>query len=192
MLVITYDEHGGFHDHVLPPRLPAGDEFATKHRTYGVRVPALIVGPRVRRGVLHAPSEIAGLPPREQPQYDHTTLIKTILLAFAKDDAAAEAALRKMPARVQRAPHLGGLLLGRARTEIDDPRNARELLDRWRTAARQRRTVSPVPSDVGVPTPGKGTPSRAPDGAGHPLVLTDFQAEWHKFARALRSLGVDA
>jgi phospholipase C len=192
LLVVTYDEHGGFHDHVLPPQLPAGDEFATKHRTYGVRVPALIVGPRVRRGPLHAPSPIDGRLPREQPQYDHTTLIKTILLAFAETDAAAEAALKKMPARVQRAPHLGGLLVGQARKDIDDPRNARELLDRWRTAARQRRTVSAVASDAGVPEPGKGKASRAPDGAGHPLVLTDFQAEWHKFARALRSLGVDA
>ena len=33
----------------LPPRLPAGDLRDELHRTYGVRVPALIVGPRVRR-----------------------------------------------------------------------------------------------------------------------------------------------
>jgi hypothetical protein len=30
-----------------------------------------------------------------------------------------------------------------------------------------------------------------PDGAGHPLVLTDCQAEWHKATSALKQPGVD-
>src|SRR2546423_2867891 len=39
LLVITYDEHGGFFDHVAPPA--AEDDFADC-RHYGVRVPAII------------------------------------------------------------------------------------------------------------------------------------------------------
>ena len=34
--------------------------------------------------------------------------------------------------------------------------------------------------------------SPAPDGAGHPVVLTDFQSEWQKFAIAMRHLRIDA
>jgi phospholipase C len=47
LLVITYDEHGGFYDHVAPPPTIDDDpEFAH----LGFRVPTLVVGPRVRRG----------------------------------------------------------------------------------------------------------------------------------------------
>jgi phospholipase C len=179
LLVITYDEHGGFYDHVTPPKLPADDPSGFK--TYGLRVPALIAGPRVRRQVLHAPPQVDGLTQRDQPQYDHTTLIKTILLAFARDPAGALAA---MPTRVQRAPHLGSVVLDKPRTDVDDPRNARGLMEAWRAKARTRREAL-------LETP-KGRRSQAPDGAGHPLVLTDFQSEWQKFAIAMRRVGVDA
>ncbi len=49
MLVITYDEHGGFFDHVAPPRTvdPVPD-FAQ----LGFRVPAIVAGPGVRRGAV--------------------------------------------------------------------------------------------------------------------------------------------
>ncbi len=186
MLVITYDEHGGFYDHVVPPRLPAADD--AKYMTYGVRVPALIAGPRVRRQVLHAPEEIEGRDKREQPQFDHTALIKTILLAFAEDP---DAALKNMPSRVQRAPHLGNMLLSRPRRDVDDPRNARRLLETWRQEARRRRAAQPAEAGTSA-KPGRGTRSLAPDGAGHPLILTDFQADWQKAAMAMRKLGIEA
>jgi len=49
MMVVFYDEHGGFFDHVPPPPIPtkAGDvQFATT----GVRVPALVISPQVAAG----------------------------------------------------------------------------------------------------------------------------------------------
>jgi phospholipase C len=47
LLVITYDEHGGFYDHVPPPAATdANPEFAHM----GFRVPAIVVGPTVRKG----------------------------------------------------------------------------------------------------------------------------------------------
>jgi hypothetical protein len=150
-------------------------------------VPALIVGPRVPRMILHEPARIAGAEERDQPQFDHTTLIKTILLAFADNPATK---LRKMPARVQRAPSLGSLLLDAPRTDLDDPRSARDLMERWRTDARQRREAAPAEDDTSA-APGRGTRSAAPDGAGHPLVLTDFQVAWQKFAGGMRKLGLD-
>jgi phospholipase C len=71
LLVVTYDEHGGFFDHLAPPRVvDLRHDFAQ----LGFRVPALLVGPRVRPGAVHqellehvsVPATLAcrfGLPP---------------------------------------------------------------------------------------------------------------------------------
>ncbi|MDQ6751423.1 MAG: hypothetical protein M3Z33_11805, partial [Actinomycetota bacterium] len=105
-------------------------------------------------------------------QFDHTTLIKTILTRFAKHP---EQAIGQMSRRVAAARHLGGVLGDLPRTDIPDPTDARAAIDAWRVAARARREA----------TPG-GAPSNAPDGAGRPLVLHEFQEEFAKFAIALR------
>ena len=65
LLIVTYDEHGGFHDHVPPPE--AVDDDPEHFGRYGVRVPALVVSPWVQpRSVSHE-------------LYDHTSIIATIL-----------------------------------------------------------------------------------------------------------------
>jgi phospholipase C len=49
MMVVTYDEHGGFFDHVPPIAMPtdvAGHQFTTT----GVRVPAFVISPHVAPG----------------------------------------------------------------------------------------------------------------------------------------------
>ena len=104
LLVIVYDEHGGFYDHVTPPAV----EDDSGYKTLGVRVPALIVGPRVNHAVCHQ-------------IFDHTTLIKTILTRFAKEP---EQAIAQMPARVANAPHLGSVLAPEPRTDIPAPDGA--------------------------------------------------------------------
>ncbi len=81
LLIIFYDEHGGFFDHVPPPDSPDDDTGTFGH--YGVRVPALIVSPWVEPGSV------------SHTVFDHTTIIKTILLRFCPE------ALRK-PKRDQR------------------------------------------------------------------------------------------
>ncbi|MDQ6768860.1 MAG: phospholipase [Gemmatimonadota bacterium] len=65
ILVITYDEHGGFYDHVVPPPAPPPDEYREEWTfdQLGVRVPAILVSPWVRAGVVHT-------------QFDHTSLLK--------------------------------------------------------------------------------------------------------------------
>ncbi|MBZ5715504.1 alkaline phosphatase family protein [Nannocystis pusilla] len=47
LFIITYDEHGGFYDHVPPPQT-VDDE--AEFRQMGFRVPSLVIGPHVRRG----------------------------------------------------------------------------------------------------------------------------------------------
>ena len=49
MLLIVYDEHGGFYDHVPPPRGAAGLG-GLPITTLGLRVPAFVISPWVSRG----------------------------------------------------------------------------------------------------------------------------------------------
>jgi len=67
LLVILYDEHGGFYDHVLPgPAVPPDNntnEFAFNQ--YGPRVPAILISPWLDRQVI---SDV----------FDHTSLLKYV------------------------------------------------------------------------------------------------------------------
>jgi phospholipase C len=71
LLVIFYDEHGGFFDHVPPPQ--ATDDDPQTFGRYGVRVPALIVSAWVQPGTV------------SHTLFDHTSIITTILLRFCPD-----------------------------------------------------------------------------------------------------------
>ena len=51
MMIVTYDEHGGFFDHVTPPAVPAQAGEA-HYKTTGVRVPAFIISPYVKPGTV--------------------------------------------------------------------------------------------------------------------------------------------
>jgi phospholipase C len=61
LFIVTWDEHGGFYDHVAPPRAVApGDTPATckynqsgfTFEQYGVRTPAIVVSPWIPRGTI--------------------------------------------------------------------------------------------------------------------------------------------
>jgi len=106
LLVIVYDEHGGFYDHVPPPQAP-DDDPATFGR-YGVRVPAIVVSPWVE------PRSVSST------VFDHTSIIKSVLLRFcpqALNPPARDRSWRLRThhptypgARVAHAAHLGELL----------------------------------------------------------------------------------
>jgi len=49
LFVLTYDEHGGFFDHVPPPEVV---DPRRNYRRLGFRVPAVVMGPHVRAGVV--------------------------------------------------------------------------------------------------------------------------------------------
>jgi phospholipase C len=56
VFIVTYDEHGGFYDHVPPPKIsssiPPGATYTVPFRSTGVRIPALVVSPFVQRGTV--------------------------------------------------------------------------------------------------------------------------------------------
>ena len=98
MLVITFDEHGGFYDHVPPPAaVPTGDDSRYANHLHpfgfdllGVRVPALVISAYTEKGlVLGAPGQAAA------NTYDHTSLLATVerrfgLAPMTHRDAAAK------------------------------------------------------------------------------------------------------
>jgi phospholipase C len=83
-LIVTYDEHGGFYDHVVPPsqNIPNPDGInsptegdpsfapAFAFDRLGLRVPALIVSPWIRAGRV------------DSSQYDHASVLATIKKMF--------------------------------------------------------------------------------------------------------------
>ena len=92
LLIISYDEHGGIYDHVPPPSgaVPPDDspgEFGFDFTRFGVRVPALLISPRI------APGTVFRVPAGTMP-LDHTSVLKTVetrwsLPALTRRDAAA-------------------------------------------------------------------------------------------------------
>jgi phospholipase C len=68
LLVVVYDEHGGFYDHVSPPAAVPPDEHREEYSfdRLGVRVPAVLVSPWVDPGVEHT-------------VFDHTSLLRYLM-----------------------------------------------------------------------------------------------------------------
>lgn len=104
LLLITYDEHGGFYDHVPPPgtelgppewigKVPPLLNTTQKCDYMGVRVPAIVVSPLAARGGVC------------KQVFDHCSIIKTILLRHrAKFPTAV---FTQFGARVNMAADLG-------------------------------------------------------------------------------------
>jgi phospholipase C len=99
LLIITYDEHGGFFDHVPPIALDT--IVADTHlKTTGVRVPALLVSPHVGAGsVFHAP-------------LDHTSILQLLADRFAGGAAYSPAVAARTPPLAR----IGDALLATPRT----------------------------------------------------------------------------
>lgn len=70
LLIVTYDEHGGFYDPVPPPHTIAPDGYRAPQGfafdKLGVRVPALLVSPFVAKGCDHE-------------TYDHTSILRYLI-----------------------------------------------------------------------------------------------------------------
>ncbi|KAK2640979.1 hypothetical protein Ddye_022742 [Dipteronia dyeriana] len=87
LLVITYDEHGGFYDHVATPvsgvPSPDGivgpDPFLFKFDRLGVRVPTIMVSPWIQKStVVHGPNG----KPFPTSEYEHSSIPATVKKIF--------------------------------------------------------------------------------------------------------------
>lgn len=70
VMIVDYDEHGGFFDHVSPPMIPtavpANASYNTPFASLGVRVPNYVISPFVKAGSVH------------HNLLDHTSVLKLI------------------------------------------------------------------------------------------------------------------
>lgn len=106
MLIVTFDEHGGFYDHVPPPRAaPTGDDaeyasappFAFDY--YGVRVPTIAVSAYTDRGTVvgRDSSDAATI-------FDHSSIPATVRKRFQLDSLTdRERAAKTLDAALNRA-----------------------------------------------------------------------------------------
>jgi len=98
LLIVTYDEHGGNFDHVAPPHSAVppdelvGEFDQFNFKRYGVRIPALLISPRIAAGtVFRAKSGVI----------DHTSVLKTIEMRWD---------VKPLTKRDSAAPDLGDVL----------------------------------------------------------------------------------
>ena len=89
LFIITWDEHGGFYDHAIPPPAVAPGDTETVHKKfgftfdqYGPRVPAIVISPLIPRNLV------------DHRLYDHASIPATLeaifgLNALTRRDAAA-------------------------------------------------------------------------------------------------------
>jgi phospholipase C len=139
MLIVTYDEHGGFFDHVPPPGTAASPAVIPRvhqkgPQCLGVRVPTFVVSPMVPAGgVSHI-------------RFDHTSIAWTILLRFLGPNATP------MSERMARSNHLGMIL---------DPgirKNTKPIGPQPRPKRPPRDKVPPggkIPILIGQPSPSR-------------------------------------
>jgi len=97
MLIITFDEHGGFFDHVPPPAAPPIGDDATYANSddhfqfdlYGLRVPAIVISAYTQKGTV-----IGTVASDSTTMFDHTSILATVEARFglppltARDKAA--------------------------------------------------------------------------------------------------------
>jgi phospholipase C len=104
LLIVTYDEHGGFYDHVTPDAVvPPGDAAGPAHNRsgfdfarLGVRVPAVLVSPRLLRGgvdhamhdhssVVATLGKLCGFPPLTQRDAQAHSVLELVLSTVRPD-----------------------------------------------------------------------------------------------------------
>jgi phospholipase C len=85
MLIITFDEHGGFYDHQSPPAtVPTGDDSKYANPNYsflfnrlGIRVPAIVVSAYTGKGTI-----IGDNPGDATTVFDHSSVLATVEKRF--------------------------------------------------------------------------------------------------------------
>jgi phospholipase C len=139
LLIITYDEHGGFYDHLppvdaTPPNDGSGFGLNDTHfpfDLYGVRVPAIVVSPLIAAGVV------------DHTVYDHSSVLATVERLFG------------MPALTQRDGAANDV---RSLLTLSSPRTdcPTTLPGPVAPAPRPQRTEEEQAADDALPVSGRG------------------------------------
>jgi phospholipase C len=122
LLVILYDEHGGFYDHVVPSSAVPPDEHHEEFAfdRYGVRVPALLVSPWVDRAMCH-------------DTFDHTSLLRYLTDLWS---------LGPLGKRTAQANSIAPAIRSTGAPRVDTPKSVSAGIPRPRAMARR---IEPPP-----------------------------------------------
>jgi phospholipase C len=161
-LLITWDEHGGFFDHVTPPAaVPPGDAPLNHHRAkdpanfafdrFGVRVPAVLISPWLPAGL---GSSIFG----SQVFFDHSSIIRALRTTFSLGPALTN--------RDNASPDWNSKLLAA-------PRPLRAKL----SSIAQPKFRTPAPADAAIAA------SNPPDGNVLGMAQIAADIDWHTAER---------
>ena len=88
LLIVTYDEHGGFYDHVPPPQtgVPSPDGICTKegfnYERLGIRIPTIAISPWIERNTLVHEAPDAQKPDRDTSQLELSSIPATLRRIF--------------------------------------------------------------------------------------------------------------
>jgi phospholipase C len=177
VLMVTFDEWGGFYDHVPPPKVvdhtdpatvdhagdsttPTDGRLIPDYRQLGVRVPAIVVSNLARARVVH------------HGPFEHTSTLKLIESTFGLHPLTARDAnaenLGQVLEHSPRRPVPSGAIptSGQVLGPVDDPAAL--------CSADSVQSVSPAPTHVG------GRPSAAPAASGAPTEagMVTFSREY--------------
>lgn len=124
LFILTFDEHGGFGDHVPPPvGVPAGDDLIYTEKAtdgnnitfsfnrLGPRVPTLLISPWVGKGVVENKGRNHG------GEYTHTSILNFLSELWG---------LEKLTPRVEWSATFEHLFLKKRRSESDTPKHLPE------------------------------------------------------------------
>jgi phospholipase C len=177
MLIVTWDEHGGFYDHAKPPAaVPPGDtqpksgcnEYGFTFEQYGVRVPAVVVSPYIPANLI------------DHRTYDHSSIPATIERLFG---------LAPLTARDAAANNLLAL------ASLDAPRATPELLPDAPPRPALAAATADQPTDlIGTGPVPVTRPQDSADGGSLPNVVSsamqlDLQMNPANKAKILQTVG---
>jgi phospholipase C len=148
LMVVLYDEHGGFYDHVPPPRAVPPDSSRARPSGFqfdrlGVRVPAILISPWVAAGRV------------DHMMYDHTSVPATIKKMFGLP--------RFLTARDAAANTFDRNFLPSARSV--PLTNLRGLVSAARASAPASRALSAYQRSLQALAQAMGSPTRSAPGA---------------------------
>jgi phospholipase C len=126
LLVIVYDENGGYFDHVAPPQT---DDPRADFRQLGFRVPALVIGPTVwQGGVVSTPFEHVSIAATLGARFGIESL--GVRMGAARDlSACIDPARAAAPGAPPRSFPLVDVTAAQMRAVLGQPTSQRELAD---------------------------------------------------------------
>jgi len=178
MFVITWDEHGGFYDHVAPlggavepgdrPAFPGANRYGFRFDQYGLRVPAVVISPLIPANTI------------DHRRFDHSSILATVERLFE---------LQPLTERDRTALDLRGL------ASLAAPRAEADILDEVppeALAAHQRVSLDVLQDEVPPATRPEAPIDEQPNLPGFIFVAsqTDKELQPREIAREVHHAGI--